>query len=136
MSLPERVLVDTSAFYALISASDNFHLQARRAYENLIDREQELWTTSYVLVELTTLVHRRLGFQTLQTLMKSVHGVIQIFWIESSIHGEAWKQIETSQGIGLGFVDWTTALAARRLRAHIFTFDLGFSQQGLPIIPR
>ena len=63
MVLPERVLIDTSAFYALRSATDLFHNRASVAYERLLDREQELWTTSYTLVETVALLHRRLGFE-------------------------------------------------------------------------
>ena len=63
MALPDRVLVDTSAFFALCSASDLFHSKASLAYERLIDREQELWTTSYTLVETIALLHRRLSFE-------------------------------------------------------------------------
>ena len=58
MALPESVLVDTSAFYALISATDEFHGRARAAYERLLDRDQGLWSTSYVIVETIALVHR------------------------------------------------------------------------------
>ena len=36
---PERVLIDTSAFYALRSATDLFHNRASVAYERLLDRE-------------------------------------------------------------------------------------------------
>ena len=39
MPLPERILVDTSAFYALVSANDSFHQGAESAHERLIDRE-------------------------------------------------------------------------------------------------
>ena len=64
MALPDRVLVDTSAFFALCSASDLFHSKASLAYERLIDREQELWTTSYALVETIALLHRRLSLKS------------------------------------------------------------------------
>jgi hypothetical protein len=72
MAIPERVLVDTSAFYALLSSTDEFDERARTAYERLLDREQELWTTSYILVEMAALTHRRLGFEALETFVRSV----------------------------------------------------------------
>lgn len=40
MVLPERVLIDTSAFYTLHSATDRFHSRANVTYERLLDREQ------------------------------------------------------------------------------------------------
>ena len=41
------------------------------------------------------------------------------------------------QGRGLSFVDWTTAVASREMEdAPVFTFDEGFANAGLPIVPR
>ncbi len=133
MALADRVLIDTSAFYALVSGNDVFHGRARRLYERLIDWERELWTTSYVLVETFALIHRRLGFQTLESLVQSLD-TLQVLWIGSDLHHEAWKELAARRGTGLGFVDWTTALAAKRLRAHVFTFDEGFGREALPVI--
>ncbi len=136
MPLPEKVLVDTSAFYALVSANDSFHRRAGEAFERLIDREQELWTTSYALVETMALIHRRLGFNTLSDFMARVEDTVGVFWVESSIHNEAWGRLTADQGVGMSFVDWTLATVSRILNAPIFTFDRGFAQQGLLTIPR
>ena len=136
MPLPERVLIDTSAFYALISANDDFHQQARQTYESLIDREQEMWTTSYILVEMAALVHRRLGFDPLRIFMEVIEPVVQVFWVDHTVHNAAWRQLVASRGAGLGLVDRTTALAAGHLRAHVFTFDRGFARQGIPVVPK
>lgn len=136
MALPEQVVVDTSAFYALLSATDAFHTRAAETYERLLDREVELWTTSYILVELTALAHRRLGFNALQTSMQTVQRFFKIYWVDQATHWAAWRQFTTSQGAGLSFVDCTTLLVAQRLQAHIFTFDKGFAAAGVPILPR
>ena len=63
MATPERMLIDTSALYAIYSDSDLFHLRASDAYQRLKDTNPELWLTSYTLVETVALLHRRLGFE-------------------------------------------------------------------------
>ena len=63
MATPERVLIDTSALYAIRSATDLFHDRASAAFERLKDTNPELWATSYTLVETVALLHRRLGFE-------------------------------------------------------------------------
>jgi len=137
MPLPERAILDTSALYALVSATDTFHSRARLGYERLLDWESELWTTSYILVETSALVCHRLGFQPLKAFMETVlSGIIHILWVENTIHSEAWRRMVERQGRGLSLVDWTTVVAAERLRAHLFTFDQGFSQEGVIIFPR
>ena len=42
MASPEKIVVDTSAFYALISATDEFHRRAAASYEVLKDRDVEI----------------------------------------------------------------------------------------------
>ena len=42
MTPREKIVVDTSAFYALISVSDDFHSTAAASYEVLKDRDVEL----------------------------------------------------------------------------------------------
>jgi len=129
------VLIDTSAFYALLSDSDSFHSQARDAFDRIVDRDQELWTTSYVLVECMALVHRRLGFSVLSQFITYVDSLVNVFWIDSSAHSQALTRLVDSQGSGLSFVDWTIALASDAIGAPVFTFDSGFADRGFPVIP-
>lgn len=49
MALADRVLIDTSAFYALRSATDRFHRRANGTYERLFDKKKLFWTTSHSL---------------------------------------------------------------------------------------
>lgn len=134
MALAERVLIDISAFYALAASNDSFHDQARRTYQRMVDWDQELWTTSYVLVETCALIQRRLGFDTLKDFLEPLRDPVHVVWVEHGIHSEAWQELVSRGGRGLSFVDWTTALAARRLRADVFTFDEGFEREGVRVI--
>ena len=136
VALPNRLLVDTTVWYALASPGDQFHGQARTAYDRVIDRNQEVWTTSYVLVETIALVHRRLGFDLLASWERSTRGGLRVYWVDGAVHNEAWGRFVANQGSGLSFVDWTTVVAAGRLGAHVFTFDQGFAREGVPVVPR
>jgi len=137
MSLLKKAILDTSAFYALISSTDAFHPQAKVAYERLLDWEWELWTTSYILVETSVLVHHRLGFESLKTFMETLlSGVAHVLWVENAIHSEAWRRMALRQGKGFSLVDWTTVVAAEHLKASVFTFDQSFRHEGVLIFPR
>jgi predicted nucleic acid-binding protein len=132
----KKAVIDTSAFYAIISSTDVFHPQAKSAYERLLDWEWELWTTSYILVETSALVHHRLGFEPLKIFMGTLlSGIIHILWVENTIHNEAWKRMTERQGKSLSLVDWTTVVAAKQLEASVFTFDQGFHQEGILTFP-
>ena len=134
MALPEVVILDTSAIYALISESDQFHERASSVLERLVDREQRMAITSYVFTETIALVHRRLGFHLAKGLWDSLSGRTEMYWIEETVHRTAWQEFERAAGAGPSFVDWTTIVAARRLGAYVFAFDPDFAQAGVTVV--
>ena len=137
MADSERVLIDTSALYALRSADDRFHDRANAAFQDLIQSEMQFWATSYTLVETVALMHRRLGFQAVAEFSEWFHrSDIRVFWIDGSVHEEAWNRYMAEQGRGLNLVDWTTAVLSYSMDARAFTFDGGFANQGLAVVPR
>lgn len=136
MQLTKRIVVDTPAFYALISSTDTFHTQARLSYERLLDWEWEIWTTSYVLLETSSLIHIRLGFEPLETFVGNISRFIQTLWIEESILSEAWRRMVARRGQEFNLIDWTTVVAAEKLGASIFTFKKGFSNEGVKTFPK
>ena len=135
--MPDRVLIDTSAFYALHSAVDRFHDRANVVFQDLMDTKQEFWTTSYTLVETVALLHRRLGFSVVAEFSEwRDRSNLQVLWIDSRVHDQAWDRYMADQGRGLSLVDWTTVVVSHEIRAPVFTFDGGFANQGLAVVPR
>ena len=134
-SLNSPVLVDTSAIYALVSAADDFHAEATGAYRDLIAERAPLYVTSYVLVESYSLVWRRFGSEALKSLVESTRDVLQVLWVDHTIHWDAWDAMSKAKRGSLRFVDWSTIVAARQLRASVFSFDSDFAGQGLVCIP-
>ena len=135
MTPSERVLVDTTAFYALYSPTDQFHNQATAACEQLIGQDRELWTTSYALVETIALLHRRLGFSVASQFEVWRQANVEVFWVDDMAHDAAWAQLMAHEGSGLSLVGWTTVMASRQLGAPVFAFDRGFASQGLSVLP-
>lgn len=99
------------------------------------DTNPELWATSYTLVETVALLHRRLGFEIVSEFSEWREVSLQVLWIDSRMHDEAWDLYMAEQGRGLSFVDWTTAVASREIGAPVFTFDGGFASQGIHVLP-
>ena len=83
------------------------------------------------------MLHRRLGFQAVSEFSEwRRQSDIQMFWIDSRVHTEAWDRYMAERGRGLSFVDWTTVVLSREMRVPVFTFDAGFANQGLAVVPR
>lgn len=135
MVVPESVVIDTSAFYALISDDDRFHDSAIETYNTLTNENVELWTTSYALVETIALVHRRLGFRILAQLLDIIESNVQVFFVESGIHAMAMQEFISTKGRGLSLVDWTVVLVARIKSAHVFTFDRRMAYRVVSVVP-
>ena len=134
MPLPERIMIDTSAFYALATDDDEFSGSAAETYGRMLDRDLELWTTSYALSETIALIHRRLGFPELSRFLETIGSNVQIVWIDSAIHSVAMREFTAAMGRGMSLVDWTVVLAAQMKSAQVFTFDGGFANSGVALV--
>lgn len=135
MSLPERVVLDTSALLALLDADDEFHEEADALYDQLLGDGCELWLSSYIRVETIALAHRRLGFEPLRDLVESLEVSTMTVWMDEPLHRAVWAEFAERSGQRLSFVDCSTLLIARALGATVFTFDSDFSLEGLPVVP-
>ena len=137
MAAPRRVLLDTAAIYAVHSPADEFHHRAVSEHENLVDRNRELWITSYALVETVALLRKRMGFSAVTAFAEWASSLqVQVLYVEEPMHSSAWERYTADEGRGLSFVDWVTAIASRELDAQVFTFDGGFARQGFSVVPR
>jgi uncharacterized protein len=61
-------LVDTSALYAVLDRDDEHHPVAKAAWDRLLQTDEPLLVTNYVIVETTALVQHRLGMEAVRTL--------------------------------------------------------------------
>lgn len=133
--MPPSVLLDTSALCAIAAPDDQFKAQAVPLFYDLVHRQEDLYITSYVLLEASATIHRRLGFGTLKKLIQDVMPVSRVHWIDGTTHQEAWDLLSSRNGAGPSLVDWTTIIVARRLGTLVFTFDSHFEAEGISVIP-
>ncbi|MGH7646343.1 MAG: type II toxin-antitoxin system VapC family toxin [Gemmatimonadales bacterium] len=75
--MPARssVFLDTSAWFAALSARDEHHARARQGYEALVEDGGRLVTSNLVVAEVHALLARRLGGPTALRFRDSLYGV-------------------------------------------------------------
>jgi predicted nucleic acid-binding protein len=131
-----NVLVDTSAFYALIDDRDPNHLRARDTFDQLDAAEIPLLTHEYVVVESTALIQRRLGLGALRRFVDDLLPLVEVAWVAETLHVEAREALLASGRRNVSLVDWTSFLVMRRhgLR-RAFTFDADFGAEGFEVLP-
>ncbi len=129
-----RVLVDTSAYYALASASDNQHEAAEAIYARLLAQGDELWTISYVVLETAALIQMRLGMRALRLFRRSLSAATNVIWVSEDLHAEAWDELERLPRRRVSLVDCCLAVTARREGIEtLFAFDPHFKVWNLKV---
>lgn len=128
--------VDTSAFLAVLDADDAQHVRADRVWSDLVGSEEDLLTTSYVLVETFALAQARLGLRAARLMHDDVVPILRVTWVDEALHRAAMTAVLTAQRRDLSLVDCVSFEAMRRLGAsRAFAFDRHFRQQGFTVVP-
>jgi predicted nucleic acid-binding protein len=129
------VFVDTSALYAVLDRDDDEHAPAAEAFASLLDRGS-LITHSYVAVEATALLQRRLGIEAVRALVDDVLPALELVFVDESLHRAAIAALLASGERGVSLVDWCSfELMRRRGVREAFAFDDDFARQGFTLVP-
>ena len=129
------VFVDTSALLAVLDAGDEFHPAARKIWEDLLQRSEDLFCTSYVLVECFALVQNRLGIEAVRVLVEDVLPVIRVHWVSPEEHQAGVSALLTAGRRDLSLVDCVSFDTMRRQSvADAFAFDQDFADQGFQLL--
>lgn len=130
------VFVDTSALLAMLDAGDLFHPQASDGWRSLIESDEALLSTSYVLVETFALCQRRLGLDAVLVLDREIVPLLEVVWVDEPLHRTAVSALLTASRRRLSLVDCSSFEAMRRRDiARAFTFDRHFAEQGFETVP-
>lgn len=128
------VFVDTSAWFALASATDQDHPAARAIYRDLVDHNEELITTSYALAETMGLIQHRLGWKPLG-LFAAAARTVEVVWIDGERHREAEELLFARRRRGINIVDTAGFVVMRALDLDAaFAFDDDFAREGFRVL--
>ena len=126
-----RVFVDTSAFFAVLDADDGNHSAARQIWKGLLTQEAVLVCSNYVLVETLALVQNRLGIPAVRTFQEDIIPVLNVEWVDESVHQVGIASVLAAARKGLSLVDCVSFEIMRRLGIKTaFAFDRHFEEQG------
>jgi predicted nucleic acid-binding protein len=137
----KSVLVDTGAWIALLSRTDQHAAAATNRYRDLSGEGARLVTTNYIVDETATRLRYGAGLDAALAFRRMLDDSAQslrlrIAWIDEAIEREAWRILEQYRDVNLSLTDATTAVTARRTRiGEIFGFDRDFEAFGLLVFP-
>jgi predicted nucleic acid-binding protein len=91
-----------------------------------------------VMVEIVTLVRRRLGLDTAISLAKTMakSEEVRILWVERVHHDQALQVMVEMPGKNWSMTDCTSFIVMRALKFFTaFSFDADFLQAGFSVLP-
>jgi len=129
------IFIDTSAFYALLTSNDINHPKASKTWEALLESQERLITTNYIVLESYSLIQNRLGFKAVKDFQQSILPLIHIQWITESDHQAGVNALLVAGRKKLSLVDCVSFEVMRTLGIdQCFAFDKHFKEQGFDTI--
>jgi predicted nucleic acid-binding protein len=136
MSAEGGVFLDTSGLFAVFHSDDVHHTRAALVWQTLAEDDVPLHTSNYVLVELASLLQRRLGLGAVDALSSHVLPWVHVLWVDEALHAQAVAGVLAAQQRDLSLVDCASFAAMRRLGLRrAFAFDSHFAGQGFEALP-
>lgn len=121
----------------LLNPDDDDHQAVAATWQALLERDEALWVTNYVLLEASAVIQRRLGLAAHRDFWENMVPAFRIRWIEETTHASG---VATVLGVGrrdLSLVDCVSFQAMRDLGIRTaFTLDPHFVEQGFACVPR
>ena len=130
-----KVFVDTSAFYALVSATDHAHHRALAIHDRLKAEAIPLATSNYVFLEAFSLLQRRHGVEDAEQFGEFVSRHVELVWVGADQHRAAWDYWQRHRKRGLSLVDCSCFVVMQTLGVrHAFAFDEQFREAGFTLL--
>ncbi|HEX5808262.1 MAG TPA: PIN domain-containing protein [Anaerolineales bacterium] len=132
----EKIFVDTSALFALVSMEDQAYTTALSSWGEMVYSQSILITNNYVLVECFSLLQHRLGIEAVRDLQLRIVPLLQVDWISEQGHSSIVNDVLTANRRQLSLVDCSCFESMRRMGINkVFSFDDHFREQGFEVIP-
>lgn len=129
------VFADTSALYALLDADDANRERAIETLTEIRGSQRPLLTHSYVLVETTALLQRRIGLQAVAALHDDLLPGFEVAWVGEELHVAAWTALRAARRRQVSLVDHVSfELMHRRAVRAAFAFDDDFERAGFELL--
>ena len=135
------VFVDTSGWADPILQNTPAYEDMVACYRELMDRQQRLITTNYVLTEVVALLTIRSHGLSRPALLQYIDDLlalpwVQVLYIDETLHQDAWNLLKESPDKTWSWVDASSFVVMRRQGlAYAFTSDHHFSQAGFVRLP-
>ena len=107
------IYVDGPAFLAILDRDDPGHARAASGWVAALDAGKTLATSNYVVVEVCSLIQRRLGLDALRAFVEDMLPVVEVRTVTPEQHSTALVALVAARRPDLTFVDCTSSLVRK-----------------------
>ena len=128
------VFVDTSGIFAYLVQDDDMHVRAKAVFQSFAENNTQLLTSSYVLVETTALLQRRIGMDAVIDFHNKIQPLLDVIWVDEYWHTKAINRLITLNQKKVSLVDCLSfvIMDAREI-GTAFSFDNHFEKNGFSL---
>lgn len=128
-----KVLFDSDALFALYVSTDIHHQKAKQIFQDLLNKEAELWVTNLVIQEATTVISYRLGQNQAKEFLNRFNKIdVKQVFVSQKLTAKAWQVFKRQNKRGTSFVDCANLAVCKEMKINkIFSFDQIYAKLGL-----
>ena len=128
------VFADSSGLFAFLVQDDYMHVRAKAVFQSFAEDNTQLLTSSYVLVETTALLQRRVGVDAVLEFHNKIQPLLDVIWVDDHWHEKAINRLITLNQKKVSLVDRLSfiIMEAREI-STVFSFDNHFEKNGFSL---
>ena len=129
------VFADTSGLFAFLVQDDYMHVRAKAVFQSFAEDSTQLLTSSYVLVETTALLQRRVGVDAVLEFHNKIQPLLDVIWVDDHWHEKAINRLIALNQKKVSLVDCLSfiIMEAREINTA-FSFDKHFEKNGFSLV--
>jgi uncharacterized protein len=129
-----NIFADTSGLFALLVKNDYMFVRARENFNYFAENNAQLLTSSFVLVETTALLQRRIGLMPVNDFYTKILPLLEIVWVDDKWYAKGMQRLLTQNNREISLVDCISFEIMEALQIKwAFAFDKHFEENGFVI---
>ncbi|MCD6224555.1 MAG: PIN domain-containing protein [Deltaproteobacteria bacterium] len=129
-----NIFTDTSGLFALLVKNDYMYVRARENFNYFVGQNVQLVTSSFVLVETTALLQRRIGMAPVHDFNAKILPLLEVIWTDDKWYTRAMQRLLAQNNKNVSLVDCLSFEIMDSLEIKCaFAFDKHFEENGFSL---
>lgn len=129
-----NIFADTSGLFALLVKNDDMYVRAMENFNYFAENNAQLVTSSFVLVETTALLQRKIGLMPVNDFYAKIFPLLEVIWVNENWYAKGMQRLLTQSNRDISLVDYISFEIMEALEIKwAFAFDKHFEENGFAI---